>query len=52
MCSIFFIGALHLQARICVDANVVVKPSSNKVVLEALEMMRRADYHQGTNYNM
>jgi len=34
------------------EADVVVKPPSNKAVLKTLEVMRRAVYHRGTNFNM
>jgi len=34
------------------EAAVVVKPPSNKEVLEALEVLTRAVHHRGTDFNM
>lgn len=34
------------------EDDIVVKPSSNKEVLEALEVLRRAVQHRSTNFNM
>jgi len=33
-------------------ADVIVKPPTNKKVLETLEVLKRAIYHQSINFNM
>lgn len=34
------------------EVDIVVKPFSNKEVLDALDMLRRVVHHQGTNFNI